>query len=343
MLRTEEIELVAGDVAAPYGPGGSRSYFADVYRAATGDARAADHLRLAGVQARDLTTGAGADGDVPTGAATMPAAIEAAVAEGVSAVAVVAPLLDAQPLPAAGMEVWSAQVATPPAVDVHAAENTAVANTDISLDPIRPPVRTLAGTVVTSRQALERATPALDAIIAREFGRALGARLDVQLVRGDGTAGQVTGLLAAAGSTVTYTSASPTGAELVSAIADAYQQAAAALGQPPTAVVMHPRRAAWLRAEAAAAGFVLDLGAPIVETTAVPTNLGAGTNEDRVILVAGDRLTLHSAPPVVAAHTGLAANPLGVRLVMHQYVAANLTRRPEAVAVVAGTGLVNPW
>lgn len=67
------------------------------------------------------------------------------------------------------------------------------------------------------------------------------------MLSGTGTAGQLLGLRNVAGiETVAWASTTPTAVELQRRVADAVQRISGALYAPPNAIVLHPRRWAWL-------------------------------------------------------------------------------------------------
>ena len=110
---------------------------------------------------------------------------------------------------------------------------------------------TIAGQIDVSRQLIERGVQ-VDVMLARELGAAYGERLDLQIINGSGAAGQLLGLLNVTGVTATtYDDVSPTGAELLAKLWKCSSDVATAIGYGPTElIVLHPRRRAWLRAQA---------------------------------------------------------------------------------------------
>jgi hypothetical protein len=76
----------------------------------------------------------------------------------------------------------------------------------------------------------------------------------------------------------------------------------------------------------------------------IPTTLGASTNEDRVIAVRRGDLFIWEDPdgPYLGLFPDIGSGTLTVRLRVHSYWAQILNRRPKAIGVVSGTGLVVP-
>lgn len=154
-------------------------------------------------------------------------------------------------------------------------------------------------------------------------------------------------------------------------MADAIGQIQSQRFNGPTAIVMAPRRWAWLLAAVDSTGHPLIstdaagphnaqgvqqsngygvpvgnmLGLPVITSGAVPINLGAGTNEDRIIFAAWDDLVIaedKSNAPAQLRFDDVGSGSLTVRLVAYGYSAAALGRQPKAISVISGTGLVTP-
>ncbi|HSL63791.1 MAG TPA: hypothetical protein VK874_03960 [Gaiellaceae bacterium] len=105
--------------------------------------------------------------------------------------------------------------------------------------------------------------------------------------------------------------------------------------------IMHPRRFAWLHSGAGDTGVP---GAPVlpgevIVSSGIPTSLGAGTNEDVVLVVDRSALLVLAQPPAFEAFPEVGSSTLTVRLQARQY-AALLSEHPAAVAKV--TGLTPP-
>jgi hypothetical protein len=86
-------------------------------------------------------------------------------------------------------------------------------------------------------------------------------------------------------------------------------------------------------------------GVPIVLDGNVPNNLGAGTNETRVIAADFRDVILMedaSAAPAHLRFEDVLSSTLQVRLLAYGYSAFAAGRQPTAISVIAGTGLVVP-
>lgn len=84
------------------------------------------------------------------------------------------------------------------------------------------------------------------------------------------------------------------------------------------------------------------LGLPVFIDANVPTNLGAGTNEDRIIAARFDDLFLMESRLRTRVLPEVGSGTLTVRLQMYRYVASMPDRYPASIAVVTGTGLADP-
>jgi hypothetical protein len=109
-------------------------------------------------------------------------------------------------------------------------------------------------------------------------------------------------------------------------------------------VLAHPRRVAWFfNTRDGATGLLappeLPFGMRMVAVPSITTTAGAGTNEDKLYIVAAPELPLFMGPlhvrvwPEVGSANGL------VRIGSFLHAATLPTRKPEAIGIVSGTGL----
>jgi len=278
------------------------------------------------------------------------------------------PLADAmrpETLPETGMVAYISRGTTGTSVTDQAAEATVASETDWddTLDTLN--VRTYSGAQTISYQAEQRGIQVVDTILSDLF-RAASSNLDSQLVN------LATIGLDAVATAVTYTDGTPTFAELYPKFGEALSGIETALlDQASTEqfFVMHPRRWWWLNAATTAvwpalsqpgfpdhnlgvnyaerygAGFrgLLPNGAPAVVTSNVPTNKGAGTNEDRIYGVDRQHAILleeASGARYIRADARLAKN-LQFDLVVYGFYAHTFARIPHARGI-QGTGLITP-
>jgi hypothetical protein len=74
----------------------------------------------------------------------------------------------------------------------------------------------------------------------------------------------------------------------------------------------------------------------------IPTNLGAGTNEDRVIALPAPEAILYASQPTIDVFPEVGSSPLTVRVQAHLYAAFIAGRKPAAIGVLSGTELTTP-
>lgn len=247
------------------------------------------------------------------------------------------------------------------------ADGGAVSETDAVTDSLAVAVKTVAGMQDVSQQLVDRSVPGIDEIIFADLARAYHVNLDTAVLNSSTTSNK--GLLQVSGiNSVTYTASTPTVAGLYPKLADAIQQIATGIYRPATAVLMHPRRWAFILASldssnrplvspiapqnpAAGFGGVVAQGAvgniqglPVFVDPNIPITLGSGTNEDRIIVCAADELMLWEDPsgPYVETFRDVGSGTLTVRFRLHNYWGQLNARRPKAISVVSGTGLATP-
>jgi HK97 family phage major capsid protein len=278
-------------------------------------------------------------------------------------------LVNGQPLPPGTDSINIPKVATGTATAIQTADNGAVAETDLTDTSVQAPVRTIAGQQDVAVQLLDQSPISFDEIVFRDLVADYATKLDLQVISGSGSAGQVTGVRGTSGiTTITYTSATPTVAQLYSKIADAVQRIHTLRFMPPTAIVMHPRRWAYLLAASDSNGRPLVVpdagnpqnavaslgvvgaqqvvgqmhGLPVVTDPSMPTTLGAGTNEDVVHVIRASDLLLFESGIRSRVLPDVGSGNLTVRLQVYGYLAFTAGRYPQSVVEVGGTGLASP-
>lgn len=245
-----------------------------------------------------------------------------------------------------------------------------VQSTDPTTSSLSVPVRTIAGQVDLARQLLDRSVPGMDEVLFDDLARDYATKLDVQTISGSGTAPNAKGILNASGiTTITYTSGSPTAYAAWQAVGQGLSKISYSRYLPPQLVVMHPRRWYWfissldsqnrpLVVPADQAGIntlaLFDtvgaenlvgrvMGLPVIIDASIPTNLGAGTNEDRIIITRTDDVWLfEDAAPRMRLYEEVLSGNLQVRCQVYGYFAFTAERYGAATAVVSGTGLTAP-
>jgi HK97 family phage major capsid protein len=231
--------------------------------------------------------------------------------------------------------------------------------TGMTLGTISANVFTAAGLATISNQLLADSNPAVDSLVVADLAKRLVALEETAFLNGSGT-GQPFGILQTAGVTATTLTTTPI-LDLLDAILDSIAKVETAHGAP-SAILMHPRT--WtriLKARDTQGAYYIDptggpqdprtgqrgpvktlWGYPVVTTNRMPTNLGAGTNESRVIV--GDfkeALILDRQGITVdeSEHVYFTTNQTVFRA--EQRVGFTAARTPTAFDVVGGAGLAN--
>jgi HK97 family phage major capsid protein len=336
-----------------YRHGGPHSFFGDVYAAKQSDPGARARLATLDAEQRDVGTGAFAGLTVPS---------YIVEAHGIAARAS-RPLIDAIgaiPLPGNGMTALVGKTTTATTAG-QSAENAGVSETDIVTAALSLPVRTIPGRQDMSRQALERGE-SIDLLLGMDLLDAVDTEMDRQAIAGTGTLPEMLGILSASGTTsVVWTDATPTVPEFLVKLTSAAKQSAVARKKAPDTILMTSRRWFWI------SNFVDTAGQPIVPITTgppdrespyvgtiaglgvilddnIPGNLGAGTNEDRVIVCRLVDLVILETDPVASfdQQASSAAGNLSVVFVVRRYAAFTAERWPAGVAIISGSGLIDP-
>jgi HK97 family phage major capsid protein len=285
------------------------------------------------------------------------------VAPATAALRPLADNMNNHPLPPNGMSVNISRITTASSAALQASENTAVSSTDMDDTLLTVNVQTSAGQQVVSRQAIERGIGVEETVVG-DLMRRIATNLDSTLINQASTGALATGQVTTqgtVGATNTYT---------------AVYQAESLLEQAlmgvavPNCVFMHSRRLNFIvstigstwpliggaNVPAQNAGVVvsneygsgprliLPNGLRVYVDNNIPVNLGAGTNEDRVLMVASQEAHLWedaSAPVLIRCEQPSAAS-LGVLLVAYSYFAYSFARYPNNPGVIGGAGLVAP-
>jgi HK97 family phage major capsid protein len=276
------------------------------------------------------------------------------------------------PLPAGTDSINVPLILTGTAVAPQTADNAAVQSTDLTDGSVNAPVRTIAGQQDIALQLIEQSPIAFDEIVFADLTADYWFKCETQAFSGSGAAGQIKGILNASGiGTTAYTDASPTVPELYPKVAGALSAARTARKMPIDAGWIHPSRYYWVQAAVdsqsrplvvpqiqgpfnalgaldgtpgggSGADVSLRMLAPLNVSDGVPNNLGAGTNEDRVVLTRMSDHLWFEGELRARVLPEILSGTLGVRLQVYNYVAATFERFPSATNVVAGTGLVTP-
>jgi HK97 family phage major capsid protein len=281
---------------------------------------------------------------------------------------VFADLVKPLPLPPGTDTIQIPKVSGGTATAVQAVQNTQVQVTDMVTTSIAAPVITVAGGQIASLQLIQQSPIRTDEMILSDLAAAYAQNLDTLFLTGSGTGGNPTGILTLAGTnSVTFNGTALTGAgSFYTAVAGAISKIWSARYAAPTAIVMHPRRFAWALAQVdgsnrpvivPAQGSAFNApgllgpdlnaegpvgmlaGLPVYLDPNIPTNLGAGTDQDRVIVLKADDVFAWEGNIQTGAFEQTYANQLSLFLRLHNYAAFQAARYPSSISVISGTGL----
>lgn len=274
-----------------------------------------------------------------------------------------------RPLPPNTDSINVPTMASGTASDFQSSDNSGVQETDATFGTLQAVVRTIAGMQDVSQQLIDRSVPGIDDIIFGDLVRDYLIRTDVMALNSS-TANNLGALQVSNINAITYTDTTATLAELYAKLADGIQQISTGIYMHADAIWMHPRRWAFCLASAdgsnrplivpnanqpqnaagtqdqlAAEGSVGSIqGLPVFLDANIPTTLGTGTNEDRIIIAHRPSLYIWEDPagPYLETFRDVGSGTMTVRFRLHNYVAQMQSRRPDAISVVSGTGLTTP-
>jgi hypothetical protein len=265
-------------------------------------------------------------------------------------------------LPADGLTISISKVTTGSAV-AEQTEGLAVQETNMDDTKLDISVKTIAGQQNVSRQAIERGTN-IDSLVMADLVSAYHTTLDNLLVA------QMRTDVVAGGNVVSYTDASPSVAELYPKLADAVQKVQTTFFAGPNAIVMHPRRLAFILASLdlqnrplavpapnfnsvangdgapvyGNSGYTI-MGLPVITDANVSITQGPGNNEDNIYV--GNLQEVHlweegNGEPMMLRFEQPKAAELDVTMIVYGYSAFTVNRYPKSWAIIDGTGLVTP-
>jgi HK97 family phage major capsid protein len=273
------------------------------------------------------------------------------------------------PLPPEGMTVNLSRITTGTSAAIQASEGTGVSETNADDTLLTANVNTIAGQQTVSRQAVDRGA-LVETVLLADLAGAHNAALDVQVINGSGSSGQHLGLLNVSSiNAITYTDATPTIPELWPKEVDMVRQVAINRFTGATHIIMNATAWGFHLAALDTTGRPLFdvggsnaptnilatggsayqdsgtlLGCKLVQSGGVPSNLGGGTNETRILAVDMRDVFLWEDPnmPIyIKAEETLAAN-LQVLYVLYSYSALAAGRQPKAISAISGTGMILP-
>lgn len=252
-------------------------------------------------------------------------------------------------------------------VDVQGTQNTNVSMTDLQTEYVTFPVVTVAGQQIVSLQLLERSPVSFDDIVMADLAAAHAQRVDLQVINGSGSDGQVTGILNTSGiTTLTWTDSAPTIKGLYGQIGTAKRDVAQSIFRPATHLFATPDLAEWVGQSFDGNGRPLAVpqyAGPFNVVQVTPSDAVAegqsGSNlnglaffEDANLpVVSGDDVAivsrmqencLYESPVVTRALPQTYGAQLSVLLQLYNYMAFTAARYPTANVAITGSGMANP-
>ena len=348
----------------------SPSFFRDLIYAKNGSADSADRLRRNNRE-RGLETRALGNTGAVQGSGGEFAPPEWLVSDYVKLARpgrVTADLFNRQPLPSGVSSVNLPKVATGTTTAPQTTQNTALSQTDLTTQSLSSNIVTIGGKQVVSLQLMEQSSIPFDQVILEDLTADYARQLGTQVITGTGTAGQLRGFITPAStSVITWTTTTPTATGFYNQLSQLQGRINGARFMPPDAVVMHPRRWSWF------CSYVDSSGRPLVVPTAggfnamadpdstqgvghvgsvlgmdvwtdpnIPTTLGAGTNQDIVLMMPRRDIWLWESELRAEAFTQPYSDTMGVLFRVFNYSAMIPDRYLASLGQISGTGLVTP-
>jgi HK97 family phage major capsid protein len=276
-------------------------------------------------------------------------------------------ILRGMPLPPVGMSIIIPRATAGTTIAIQATQGTNPSTTDMAVTDLTVPMVTFQGRGVISRQSAERGAVGLDRVVFDDLAADAARFLDQQALYGTGSGGNALGAINTAG-IIAVTQTGTTGLDTIKAIANSIQSINTQRFLPPNAIVMHPRRWGALtiavdssnrplvtveagamnvfgQGEAAATQQVVGSvqGLPVITDPNLRINLGAGTNQDEILVVRREDLYLWEQAGTIREFTfEQPVGPANLQLAVYGNAAFTAARYPTAVAYISGVGLVTP-
>jgi HK97 family phage major capsid protein len=244
-------------------------------------------------------------------------------------------------------------------------DNSTIGNRDLVSSTVSAPVQTIGGYVDVAIQLLDQSplSGGIDRLMFADLQADVNLQLESAVVgNGDGTGGTLQGLYNAAGNSITWTEATPSGAGGQAAVAKALSQIAKNRYADAEAIIMHA--STWYYAASlvdgqnrplivptangvmngtgvvanagAAQGLVGTLlGIPVYVSSAIPT---VNTTQLPILVGKFSDSFLFTSALKTSVHNDAKSSALGVRFRAYQY-AALAHRYPASISKITGTGV----
>lgn len=273
------------------------------------------------------------------------------------------------PLPPGTDSINVPKISTGTATAIQVGDGSAPQETDLADTSVACGVKTIAGQQDMSIQLFEQSPFNFDQIVMADLAADYATKVDVQVLSGSNANGQVKGIYGASGvNTVTWTDTTPTVSELYSKLADGIQKIHTNRFQPPTVIVMHPRRWAWMLAAVDSQGRPLVVpngqgptnaiaafgtvgseqvvgslqGLPVVTDPSIPITDGSGTNEDSIIVMRAQDCILYESSLRTRVLPEVLSGTMQVRVQVYGYLAFTAERQPKSITILSGSGFATP-
>jgi HK97 family phage major capsid protein len=253
------------------------------------------------------------------------------------------------------------------AVAVHT-QNNALTETSATFSTVAADVARVGGAATIPNFLLDRSMPGADQVVLRDLAKQYAVKVDDIVL--NSTTSNRKGILQETGlGGATATAGTATIAELWPAILNAVNDVAVGTYAYPTAIIMHPRRWAWFAGQLdnsdrpiigsvnpqnALAGFNGSnvpgafqgpmpsgsiLGIPVYLDATIPTTLGSGTDEDRIIVCRPEEAWLMETAPMFAVSRDAEFLKDQTIARVTGDVAFTCARRKAAFSIISGTAL----
>ena len=263
------------------------------------------------------------------------------------------------------------KVASGSGVAVTVTQNTAITQTDITTTSVSSGITEITGGQTVSIQLLRQSGVPLDRVILADLAAEYSRNLNAQVLVGTGANGELRGFVTS-GTTVTYTTTQPsvvstsTTNSFYNRVISAANQVATTRFLPADALIMHPRRWAWIlqaldgdsrplvvptsstnapgiSTNVVAEGSVGQFGGlPVWVDPTIPTTLGAATNQDVAYVLRREDFYLWESDIEALAFDATLAAQNSVFFRVLGFSAAIFDRYQGSLQKIDGTGMVAP-
>ena len=281
---------------------------------------------------------------------------------------VAADLVTKMALPAGTDSINIPRITTGSTVGAQSADNASLSATDMVSGTVTAPVQTIGGYEDVAVQLIDQSPLAggLDRLIFADLAADYAYKLNQQVTsNNDGTAGNLKGLVNAAGTSVTWTEATPSTTGAIGAFGQTLSKLAQARYANTEAFIMSPQHWFWLSSQVDTNGrpIVVPVGGNNTAFNAAGINANTTASQGMVGYLLGVPVYVDATLPTVSStqkpilagkfsdtylfESGLRtavfpdvkSDKLTVRFRLHSYVAL-AHRYPAAIAKITGTGTV---